>query len=139
MSATSDLKQLTRVESLTYRRLVLLTHGVIGLITGISFNRFVDAHFTHSKSDALLTVGAPVFLYIWSAAYSWNLMYSWRFVSNKRLRVGLFIIVLIIGCAVTSSLITGALGSLGGGTLFAACLIQGIVNFYAAGVLLDVE
>jgi hypothetical protein len=137
MNAISD--QLTSAQSLTYRRLVLLTHGAIGLITGISFSKFIDTHFTHSKSDALLTVGAPVVLYIWSAAYSWNLIYSWRYVSNKRLRVVLFIIVLIMGCAVTSSLIAGVFGTIGGGLLFAACAIQAVVNFYAAGFLLDVE
>jgi hypothetical protein len=142
MNATTESTQLTGAQSLRYRRLVLLTHGVIGLATGVALDTLINQRFFYTREDvglqAFLIVAAPVALYVWSAMYSWNLMYSWRFASNKRMRVVLFITVLIIGCAMTSSLIAGV-GSLSGGELFTACVVQAIVNFYAAGFLLDVE
>jgi hypothetical protein len=121
------------------RKLMLLIHVLAGLFTVVIYLSEVDlGNFPYWQRRAglmsLLLAAPPLLPYVISAVH------SWRAATYNRLRVALFLLVLILGALGTGCAIVGAFGlRLDHATLLWTFAIQALVYFWAAEFLFDVD
>jgi hypothetical protein len=121
------------------RKLMLLSHILLGIFTAMIYLSELDlGNFPYWQRRAglmsLLVAAPPLLPYVISAVH------SWRTATYDRLRVALFMLVLVLGSFGTGCAIVGAFGlRLDHTTLLWAFAIQALVYFFTAEFLFDVD
>jgi hypothetical protein len=120
------------------RRMVLLVHALAGFFTAFIYLSQVNLpsfQYSQRRGLAVLLVLAPPLLpYIISAVH------SWRTATYDRLRVAMFLLVLLLGAFGTGCAIVGAFGlSVNRSEMFWTFAIQAALYFFAGEFLFDVD
>jgi len=130
------------LERLPFRRVVIWAHATIGFISLFVYLNYLDlSHFawwTPRASIRLLVKDAPVLLpHAISAGYSWQL-YTWQVTGPNRVRIGLFVAVLLLGAALIDTALLRVFGDVGGFILIQLLGVQAWAYLWAASLMLDV-
>jgi hypothetical protein len=121
------------------RKLVLLVHVLAAFSTGLIYLSEIDLsrlpYWRKNGAAGVLFIAAPALLpYIISAVH------SWRTATYNRLRVFLFLLVLLLGAVAVGCTIVGAFDlPVDRLTLMWIFAIQAAVYFFAAEFLFDVD
>jgi len=121
------------------RKLVLFFHVLAAFFTAVIYLSQINlARFQYwrrgSSLNVLLIAAPPLLPYIISAVH------SWRTATYDRLRVSLFLLVLILGAFGVGCALVGALGlTVDSSTLLWTFAIQAAAYFFAAEFLFDVD
>ena len=125
---------------LPLRRIVMRSHFAVALVTVLVY--FVGANLAHfarpisPASTALLGMAALV-PYAISAGHCSG-MYTWQGSGPTRLRVAVFIALLIFGAAVVNSVLLGIFGDVEGLNLFELLVMQSGAYLWGAEWILNV-
>jgi len=121
------------------RKLVLLFHAMAAVLTVFLYLSTLDlqrfAYWRRGAGMAILLVAAPALLpYVISAVH------SWRRATDDRLRVALFLVVVVLGAAGAGCAMLGAFGlSMDTSSLLWVFAFQAAAYFFSAEFLFDVD
>jgi len=121
-----------------HRRLLAWTHTVLAFIVALVYLSQIDfSHFAYWRLGSGLGItfmlGPPLFPYVLSA------IHSRKVVTDDRVRLAGFILVLIVGSVLMGLLLRGAFGSVGKVTVLFLFGLQTFMYMWAAELLLHVE
>jgi hypothetical protein len=134
----SDSTSVSIERFLFHRRLLAWVHAALGFITALIYlSRINFARMGYWRPGfgvaLIFIVALPMFPYLLSA------MHSRKVVTADRMRVALFILVLMAGCILMGSLLAGAFGPVSRLILLVLFGVQTFMYMWAAEALLHVE
>jgi hypothetical protein len=138
MTAESHSPALAYERLVFHRRLLVWTHVVLALIVALIFLNSIDfSHFAYWRRGFGVVLSfvlvPPLLPYLISGIYSGNR------VTQDRIRLAAFLLVLVLGSAVMGASLLGAFGSVGRITVLVLFGAQTIIYVVTAELLLHVE
>lgn len=138
MSADADRHRFVYERLVFNRRLLVFAHVLLGLFGVFWYLSYIDfSHFMYWRRGAglaVIVVSAPATL-----PYLVSGVYSWRVVTDRRLGISVFLMVLVAGAVLVDLLVSGCLGidvrEVG---ILQAIALQTVAYVWAAEMLLHV-